>query len=336
MPRPGDYGGGVSGAGVDKEQSRFYFGDLYKANLYVPKHPELFRAPRWKEWLHPDFLRAYTAYCQAKKLPRGAQREQAIHDAWASCLTLECQGGGPGVFSLECFTESFCILLLEEVDHAQKTCPEKLTRPNGMNRYGMVLNQLGLEPAITELQQVYIRPLQTFLFGIEGADPDDHHCFIVRYKKDEDVGLDMHHDNSDVTLNICLGRQFTGAGLTFCGIYGNKDHRVMKHVYEHRIGRGVIHLGRQRHGADDLQSGERLNFILWNTSSAWRSSETYFKVQRRALNGEDRPDVVCLSYTHDSDYIKYKPALSDPEALKRGVMLDRVQSNPKRRQLCQH
>eukprot|EP00854_Cymbomonas_tetramitiformis_P003011 gene3011-biopygen2950 len=33
----------------------------------------------------------------------------------------------------------------------------------------------------------------------------------------EDLGLDMHTDDSDVTYNVCLGKEFEGAGLTFCG-----------------------------------------------------------------------------------------------------------------------
>ena len=28
-----------------------------------------------------------------------------------------------------------------------------------------------------------------------------------RYKAGEDVGLDMHEDDSDVTLNVCLGKE---------------------------------------------------------------------------------------------------------------------------------
>ena len=35
----------------------------------------------------------------------------------------------------------------------------------------------------------------------------------------------------------------------------------------------MMHLGRRRHGADDITSGERLNLILWNHSSTYRSSE---------------------------------------------------------------
>jgi len=244
-------------------------------------------------------------------------------------LTLECEGGGAGVYSFEAFTPEFCGMLVEEIDHAQAEYAKVLVRPNGMNRYGMVLNQLGLEPAITELQQRYIKPLQHFLYSKEGFEPDDHHCFIVRYRKEEDLGLDMHSDSSDVTLNVCLGRKFAGSTLTFCGLVGNQDHRLLKHVYEHRIGRAVIHLGRQRHGADDLESGERLSFILWNTSTSWRESDDYFRLmtrRKRAL--ESAPDLVCLSYTHDEDYTAFREALPKADALRRGVMLDRVQSDP--------
>ena len=35
---------------------------------------------------------------------------------------------------------------------------------------------------------------------------------MVKYKSGEDRGLDMHIDDSDVTLNVCLGREFTGSG----------------------------------------------------------------------------------------------------------------------------
>jgi hypothetical protein len=55
-----------------------------------------------------------------------------------------------------------------------------------------------------------VRPLITALFPKEGAHVDHHHTFMVQYKADQDLGLDMHTDASDVTLNVCLGRQFTG------------------------------------------------------------------------------------------------------------------------------
>ena len=84
------------------------------------------------------------------------------------------KGGGPGVYSFEAFTPEFCRKLLEEIDHAQQHYRKLLVRPNGMNRYGMVLNQLGLEPAITELQQTYLagqlRVEQFVAMLVEGLD----------------------------------------------------------------------------------------------------------------------------------------------------------------------
>ena len=70
----------------------------------------------------------------------------------------------------------------------------------------------------------------------------------------------MHTDACDVTLNVCLGREFTGAGLTFCGLRGENNarpERKFQYRHTHVIGRAIVHLGHHRHGADDLVSGER-------------------------------------------------------------------------------
>ena len=60
-----------------------------------------------------------------------------------------------------------------------------------------------------------------------------------------DKGLDMHHDASEITLNVCLSTGFTGAGLRFCGEFGSTDHRITSTVASHQRGRAIVHLGRQ-------------------------------------------------------------------------------------------
>lgn len=109
----------------------------------------------------------------------------------------------------------------------------------------------------------------------------------------------MHHDDSDVTLNVCLGKVFEGATLSFCGGFGQKDHRRHIHTYRHRIGRAIIHLGSHRHGADDIISGERYSLIMWNKGT-FRETEAYKAVHSLNLHGADEgePDRICLSYTH--------------------------------------
>ena len=173
-----------------------------------------------------------------------------------------------------------------------------------MNKYGLILNDIGF----TSLDAIQVRVhalAQAAAFAREAAAFDDHHSFIVAYSADEDAHLDMHAarrsglralraqasrapcaqanepasgrdrhtDDSDVTLNVCLGQNFSGAGLTFCGDVGDADHRALSHRYSHVPGRALLHrIGRRRHGADTIASGRRVNLIMWNYCKEWRAS----------------------------------------------------------------
>ena len=101
-------------------------------------------------------------------------------------------------------------------------------------------------------------------------------------------------------LQVCLGRDFDGAGLTFCGYMGEGHHRHFTYRHTHVKGHCLVHLGRRRHGADDIRAGHRLNLIMWNYCHGWRASPEF---QRRMWQRERaRPDAQCTSYTHDRDY----------------------------------
>merc|ERR1719191_1253304 len=85
---------------------------------------------------------------------------------------------------------------------------------------------------------------------------------------------------------------------------GTGNHRKKTSVYMHEKGTCVVHLGRKRHGADDITSGERLNLILWNHSSTYRQTREYAKPPYETEEGP--PDVVCVSYTHDRDFGNFR------------------------------
>ena len=59
------------------------------------------------------------------------------------------------------------------------------------------------------------------------------------------------------------------------------DHRQVSQQYQHRRGRALTHLGRRRHGADDISHGHRVNLIMWNYNTAYRASKTRAQVWRR-------------------------------------------------------
>ena len=90
-----------------------------------------------------------------------------------------------------------------------------------MNNYGLIVNEIGMERAMDALVARVLSPVAEALFPEQGGGAlDGHHSFLVQYQEGADLGLDMHTDDSDVTFNVCLGKDFTGAGLQFCGVLG--------------------------------------------------------------------------------------------------------------------
>lgn len=209
----------------------------------------------------------------------------------------------PGlVFSFPIFTLDFCALLMEEIRHFYASkLPAR--RPNSMNNYGIILNEIGLEPLIFDLQDAVIQPLASVLFPIEGSELESHHSFTIRYKGGEDTHLDVHTDDSDVTFNVNIFGNYTGAPLVFCGINGEPDHRHFRTAYQHQLGYAVMHRGRHRHGAEDITAGERMNLVVWSYSYNYRHSKESVKVHQKEAS---KPDERCVSYTHDRDFGRYK------------------------------
>ena len=259
------------------------------------------------EWIAPKYRDALEAHAQGNSTAIRHLMDEVV----------------PGVFVVEMMTQTFCDLLLDEVDRFEQTPEFPAARPNSMNKYGLILNGVvGLEKTMDILQSQCVAPLGEALYGAgkfgfgEGVGLDHHHSFVVAYRAGEDLGLDMHTDACDVTVNICLGKEFQGGELTLCGLRGTNrsKERRHQHTYVHKPGYAIVHLGRQRHGAMDITNGERYNLIMWSKSSQFRQSRNFYHAKARQVDSggvedprENVPDLVCLSYTHDPDYEDWKP-----------------------------
>ncbi|OIS95730.1 PREDICTED: uncharacterized PKHD-type hydroxylase At1g22950-like [Nicotiana attenuata] len=192
----------------------------------------------------------------------------------------------PGVLTFEMLQPRFCEMMLAEVENFERWVREtkfRIMRPNTMNKFGAVLDDFGLETMLDKLMEDFIRPIsRVFFTEVGGSTLDSHHGFVVEYGMDRDVDLGFHVDDSEVTLNVCLGKQFSGGELFFRGV------RCEKHVntetqpeeifdYSHVTGRAVLHRGRHRHGARATTSGQRINLLLWCRSSVFRELRKYQK-----------------------------------------------------------
>ncbi|KAL1553620.1 2-oxoglutarate and iron-dependent oxygenase domain-containing protein cp2 [Salvia divinorum] len=171
-------------------------------------------------------------------------------------------------------------MLLAEVENFEKWVHEtkfKIMRPSTMNKYGVVLDDFGMKTILEKLMESKV-----FFPEVGGSNLDSHHGFVLEYGIDRDADLGFHVDDSEVSSNVGMGKQFSGGELFFRGV------RCDKHVntetqpeeifdYSHVPGRAVLHRGRHRHGARATTSGNRINLLLWCRSSVFRESRKYQK-----------------------------------------------------------
>lgn len=227
---------------------------------YPRRHPELFHLSRG--FFRESFVAAHDA---------------GSEEALRGLLRLE----GQQAYSFEMLQPDFCRLLIEETKAFGDWCVQSGLHPNvpnTMNNYGAVLDDFGFGPCLQELMNEYVTPFASFLYADAGGDSlDHHHGFVVDYEIGKDEELDFHVDQSDVTLNVCLGESFSGGELYFGGIRCAVHQTTMPRPEEelsvqHRPGRAVLHRGKHRHAARKITQGRRMNLILWCMSTAYQQA----------------------------------------------------------------
>lgn len=179
--------------------------------------------------------------------------------------------------------------MIEEIENFE-SAGLPISRPNSMNNYGVILDEIGFTPLLADLRDKCVLPFAELFFPEDGGTSlDSHHGFVVlllllsplpslhalqvQYKIGEDIDLDFHYDDSEVTLNVCLGKKFegnstrgsfsshskehTGGALYFKGLLTDPSTHNCEYEYHHKVGTGIIHAGQHRHGAKPLTAGER-------------------------------------------------------------------------------
>nr|XP_046242261.1 2-oxoglutarate and iron-dependent oxygenase domain-containing protein 2 isoform X2 [Scatophagus argus] len=215
--------------------------------VYRPLHPHVYHlqescfAPKFKQIVE---------YCR-----RGDTSDEALR-----------------VYRFPMFEKSFCEELLEELEHFEQSSAPK-GRPNTMNHYGILLNELGFDEFfITPLRERYLHPLTSVLYpDCGGCCLDSHKAFVVKYDMNEDLDLSYHFDNAEVTLNVSLGKDFTEGNLYFGDMKQVPLSETECTEVEHRVTEGLLHRGQHMHGALPISSGQRWNLIIWMRSSEERN-----------------------------------------------------------------
>ncbi|NWX38549.1 OGFD2 protein, partial [Notiomystis cincta] len=227
------------------------------SKCYKPKHPEVYTLQ--ESFLAPEFLEI-VRFCSSP----GADLQGLL--SYLECFS------DKRIYRLPVFTPEFCQAFVEELENFEQSDMPK-GRPNTMNNYGVLLNELGMdEPFVTPLRERFLRPITALLYPeLGGARLDSHKAFVVRYSLHEDLDLSSHYDNAEVTLNVCLGKEFTEGSLYF-GDFNQEAAAVPQYTpVEQAAARGLLHRGGHIHGALPIASGQRCNLVVWMRASAVRN-----------------------------------------------------------------
>ncbi|XP_026176466.1 2-oxoglutarate and iron-dependent oxygenase domain-containing protein 2 [Mastacembelus armatus] len=226
-------------------------------DVYQPLYPHVYHLQ--ESFLSPKF-KQIVEYCRSS----GASEEGLLD--WLE------EEAAPRVYHFPVFEKNFCEELMEELEHFEQSSAPK-GRPNTMNHYGILLNELGFDEGFfTPLREQYLRPLTSLLYpDCGGGCLDSHKAFVVKYDMHEDVDLSYHYDNAEVTLNVSLGKDFTGGNLYFGDMRQVPLSETECSEVEHKVSEGLLHRGQHMHGALPISSGQRWNLIIWMRASQERN-----------------------------------------------------------------
>ncbi|XP_028852210.1 2-oxoglutarate and iron-dependent oxygenase domain-containing protein 2 isoform X2 [Denticeps clupeoides] len=224
---------------------------------YKPLHSHVYKLQEAD--LAPEFLQA-VKYC----LNSYATKE--------GLLKLIETEAAPRVYRFPVFTKEFCRDLTEELEHFEQSGAPR-GKPNTMNNYGILLDELGFdEGLISHLRELYLSPITSLLYpDCGGKQLDSHKAFVVKYAMHEDLDLTYHYDNAEVTLNVSLGKDFIDGNLYFGDMRQVPLSEAECVEVEHHVSQGVLHRGQQMHGALPISAGVRWNLIVWMRSSQERN-----------------------------------------------------------------
>ena len=142
--------------------------------------PELFEPKVHQDWLDPRFIQLVERFKQLAALPAAedpASRDKILAELCSSELGF--MHHSDEVYSFPVFSQHFITQFNQEIANFYASgLPAR--RPNSMNNYGIIVNEIGMRPMITAFQQECLLPITRVLFPDIGSEFDEHHSFIVR------------------------------------------------------------------------------------------------------------------------------------------------------------
>ncbi|TMW92136.1 hypothetical protein EJD97_013456 [Solanum chilense] len=183
----------------------------------------------------------------------------------------------PGILTFEIFQPEYCEMLVAEVNHFQTWIQKTDIRTEHRNNMNNMtyLDDLGMEYMLQNLMDRFISPIsKVFFTQVGGSTLNEHECVVECHTEGENE-LAVLVDDTELTLNVCLGQQFLGGELCFQGVYCEKHVDTPTRPednfeYSHILGHAILYQGRNRHVSKVTTAGKRYNLVLGCKSAGFR------------------------------------------------------------------
>jgi len=192
-----------------------------------------------------------------------------------------------GVYTFQLFTPEFCELLLDQVEHfgnwKRQVTEEGRPGSEDLNARLCTVDHMGVvgEKLLDTLRDVIIDPLSKTLFP-EVDDPNSRSHFrfgfILGYsdKPGDNLisrkALDAHTDDAEVTLTVCLGREYQGGEVSLRYLRDDPDEGKEQTRFKMKTGEASLFLGQQLHQVSEVTGGERYIFVVWFRRHEYRAA----------------------------------------------------------------
>jgi len=173
------------------------------------------------------------------------------------------------VYSFPLLSPEFCADVASYHQFITHLVQQHPTWEQVLGRRPLDLDDIGLRWVSDLLFNMFLKPITTHLFQESEASGllDWRQGYIAAYKAGtQRDNLVTHTDDSEVTLNICLGEKFEGGDLEFHGLRGTSRQAQSIGSYEPQIGSALIHAGRHFHRVTPVTDGSRFALIVWARS----------------------------------------------------------------------
>lgn len=158
------------------------------------------------------------------------------------------------VFEFPLFNQAFCDMAIGLAEERNAWMTD---RHRAYPAVDVELGSLGIGEMYTRVIHDFVAPIAKSIWSLEGGWVDQPYAenFMIRYRKEDQNHLYLHHDWSHWTMGVRLNGEFEGGGTYF--------QRLGMTMTPKRNGNAFIHPGMvtHRHGARPVWDGTRYILI---------------------------------------------------------------------------